>query len=167
MTYLRKKVLDNAGVDYFIKIYQCDRCSKEIPESCPRYHDEENNYHLCLDCGFIEGLIPKKEYLESCGIYLKRIDVAYHEGKIIIWFGKKPPWKRSNKDLRSTSKYKQWRQKVFKRDNYTCQKCGKRGGEIHAHHIKSFKSFPKLRYKTDNGLTLCVECHKKKHKKVW
>jgi len=29
-----------------------------------------------------------------------------------------------------------WREKVFKRDNYTCQVCGKKGGYLIADHIK-------------------------------
>ena len=30
--------------------------------------------------------------------------------------------------VRFTRKYKAWRQKVFERDNFVCQECGKRGG---------------------------------------
>lgn len=57
-------------------------------------------------------------------------------------------------------KYLQWRLNVFKRDNWTCQKCGKRGCYLEAHHIKSWKDYPKLRYKLNNGQTLCLSCHK-------
>src|SRR5262249_39131272 len=32
--------------------------------------------------------------------------------------------------------YKEWRKKVFERDNYTCVACHLRGGELHADHIK-------------------------------
>ena len=45
----------------------------------------------------------------------------------------------------STSQYKNWRKSVFERDNYTCI-CGKRGGDLAAHHIKPWAYFEDLRY---------------------
>jgi hypothetical protein len=60
---------------------------------------------------------------------------------------------------------RQWRSNIFQRDNWTCQTCGARSQEgkkifLEAHHIKSWAEYPKLRYVMDNGITLCVECHK-------
>lgn len=66
---------------------------------------------------------------------------------------------------RQTKEYKNWREKVFKRDNYTCKKCGKRGVEIQAHHVKPWALYPALRYEVNNGITLCNDCHKEIHKK--
>jgi 5-methylcytosine-specific restriction endonuclease McrA len=88
-----------------------------------------------------------------------------------------------NKQVRRYWKLEEWRKKVFERDNYTCQKCGiknKKGlGKtvyIHAHHIKSLSSiigelsFEKAilveeLYDINNGVTLCIKCHKKEHKR--
>lgn len=67
--------------------------------------------------------------------------------------------------LRFTPEYKRWRYDVFARDAFTCRHCGDdRGGNLVAHHVKSFASFPDLRLDVDNGLTLCRSCHDAHHK---
>ena len=91
--------------------------------------------------------------------------------------------KSLQKRLRNSYKYKDWQQAVFVRDDFTCQKCGKRGGDLHAHHKVTFtkltleakKCLPLFDWHeacfsysplwdTQNGLTLCVKCHRKLHK---
>lgn len=74
------------------------------------------------------------------------------------WRGGTSP---ENKRIRMSSKFFEWRKSVFERDNYTCQICKQRGGELHPDHIKQFAYYPKLRFKLSNGRTLCIECHKK------
>lgn len=66
---------------------------------------------------------------------------------------------RHNGDMR----YKRWRDAVYQRDNYTCQKCQTRGGYLNAHHIKSWAKYKKLRYVVANGITYCESCHKEEH----
>ena len=69
-----------------------------------------------------------------------------------------------NRKLRSSFLAREWRKKVFKRDNYTCQACNKRNGNgytvyLEAHHIKSWAKYPRSRYAVSNGITLCKACH--------
>lgn len=61
----------------------------------------------------------------------------------------------------SRVEYKNWRISVFKRDEFTCQKCHTKGCELNADHILPWKLFPELRYSIKNGRTLCVSCHRK------
>jgi hypothetical protein len=56
-----------------------------------------------------------------------------------------------------------WREAVYSRDKWECQKCGV-GGGFNAHHIKNFHKYPELRFAIDNGITLCVSCHAQFHR---
>ena len=83
------------------------------------------------------------------------------------------------KDLiRTNYLYRQWRSDVYTRDKYTCQICGDdRGGNLHAHHIKSYSSIIQKYeittleealnceelFNINNGITLCKKCHKRIH----
>ncbi|MFA5351587.1 MAG: NUMOD3 domain-containing DNA-binding protein [Candidatus Omnitrophota bacterium] len=94
-----------------------------------------------------------------------------HIGIKSYWKGKKRPeisksfhwqWKGGitpiAKAVRNSLEYKLWREAIFKRDNYTCQICGKRGGDMRANHIKKFADYPELRFDLNNGITICKEC---------
>jgi hypothetical protein len=91
-----------------------------------------------------------------------------------LWTGKEypkgpdaPRWKDGsslkNDRARSSGQLSRWRRLVYKRDNFTCQVCGKTNCYLNAHHIKHFADNEKLRFDVDNGVTLCVECHGEKH----
>lgn len=64
-----------------------------------------------------------------------------------------------NRKLRQSIEFKEWRKKVFNRDNYTDQKTGTRGAELHPHHILNFAEYPELRFDINNGITLSKESH--------
>ncbi len=96
----------------------------------------------------------------------KKIGDANRGEKCNFWKGGISHIYKSKRQLAMTTiKYRIWRDKVFERDNYTCQECGERGEKLNAHHIKSWKEYQKLRYLISNGITLCRECHKNIHKK--
>lgn len=67
------------------------------------------------------------------------------------------------KERRNYPQYREWRKNVYERDDYTCQKCKVRGGELHAHHLYSYSQYPDKRVCIDNGITLCVDCHTEFH----
>jgi len=97
---------------------------------------------------------------------------------------KNPNWKGGmtpiHLKIRTSNRYDQWRQQIFLRDNFTCQKCGDdKGGNLQAHHKKPFSRLLKeVRqylplfdlyegamiyaplWNIDNGITLCDKCHR-------
>jgi len=103
-------------------------------------------------------------------------------------------WKGGISDLciriRQLSQYKLWREQIFEKNDYTCQECFHRGGDLEAHHKKEFNiilegflnkynqfspiedketllrlsiTYPPF-WDVDNGITLCEECHKIKRR---
>jgi len=80
--------------------------------------------------------------------------------------------------FRTSKEYADWRISCMARDKFTCQTCGKKGGMLNVHHIKTVKDiFKEYDIKTrsdfincdelwdmDNGITLCIDCHKEIHR---
>ncbi|XOB42479.1 MAG: NUMOD3 domain-containing DNA-binding protein [Candidatus Nealsonbacteria bacterium] len=91
----------------------------------------------------------------------KKIGEAEKGEKHWNWKGGITPM---NIKIRNSFRSKEWKNSVFARDNWTCQKCGKRGIELRAHHILSFFEHPKLKFEISNGMTLCKSCHQKFHR---
>ena len=57
-----------------------------------------------------------------------------------------------------------WSQAVKKRDNYICVACTIQDKiNIDAHHILGVQEYPDLQFNINNGVTLCIPCHKKFH----
>lgn len=88
---------------------------------------------------------------------------AEHKAKIARYGERNHLWKGGitpeNARIRTSKEYKEWRLAVFTRDDFTCQHCGKRGGTLHADHIRDFAKHKHLRMDPSNGRTLCVPCH--------
>lgn len=76
--------------------------------------------------------------------------------------------KNFNRRFRNNIQWKIWREKVFIRDDYTCQKCKSKGIYIEAHHIIPVKECLSLKkeeliFDVDNGISLCRKCHMNVH----
>lgn len=54
-----------------------------------------------------------------------------------------------------------FRDAVFKRDNYKCKMCGLKTDieQLDAHHITDRTLMPNGGYVKENGIALCPECH--------
>lgn len=103
---------------------------------------------------------------------------AWNKGKEIpkIQGDKSPHWKGGvtplNMRVRRCPKYRNWVKEILKRDDFICQFCGKRGGDLEVDHYpiqfaeimistKSFREAMESEQLWDimNGRTLCVPCH--------
>ena len=81
--------------------------------------------------------------------------------------------KSLNYQIRNSLEYYKWRSDVFQRDGWICRTCGDIG-RMNAHHKKPFNQIIKENnittlkdalgcnelWNIDNGITLCIECHK-------
>lgn len=129
------------------------------PETRQKIREAHLGRHYSLATEFKKGQVAPRTGVTLSAETKRRISEA-KKGQI--------PWNKglgtkshANELARKTLQARLWRISVFKRDDYTCQGCGDRGGELHAHHIKPFSTHPELRYELDNGVTLCVSCHRK------
>ena len=102
-----------------------------------------------------------KTYEELYGVEkamaLRKLRSESRKGEKCNWW-RGTSWQNRNKHV--GTKYSKWRITVFQRDDWTCCACGRKGGYMEAHHLKSWKNFPGLRLVVDNGITLCKKpCH--------
>ena len=104
----------------------------------------------------------------SEGLKGRKLSDEHKEGLSRAFRGENNPnWKggvsSENHKLRTSKRWSQWRERVFERDNWTCQDCGERGCTLHPHHILPLADHPEFAYDVDNGITLCVPCHRGRH----
>lgn len=112
-----------------------------------------------FEVGHVDLVPPEKRgHSEETRAKIKEI------GRKLARYGVEHPlWKGGAREARKREMrgylYRDWRQAVFERDNWTCQMCSVRGVYLEADHIKPWCGFPDLRYAVENGRTLCRPCH--------
>jgi len=141
------------------RIWKCQRCGEVLPRRrkfCQAHRFIRNTCLLnCKMCGKeFQDYKHKKFCSREC--YIKTVGPRQRGDKSHLWRGGVSP---AEKIIRESAEYALWRSNVFKRDDWTCQICRKRGGILTAHHIKEFLKYPELRMELANGITLCWDCH--------
>ena len=193
----------NKPITFGSKTGLCQSCSRKEsykdPRNNPQYKDGRSLIeYRCIDCNKKLSRKSKNERCRSCVN-----SFLYKNG------GKKHPWKGKhlsketrhkqslahkgensynwqggitpfNQQIRKLFKYRLWRDDIFTRDDFTCQSCFKRGGYLHAHHLKSFSIILKENnintleeaercqelWNINNGLTLHEKCHYGVHDEI-
>jgi 5-methylcytosine-specific restriction endonuclease McrA len=173
-------------------------------------HGKCITFPLCIDCGkqlgnynakrcrscHISELNKKRWTNEDFRTKMKKL-ISIKAKKRLSIPENNPNWKGGLKGLyrliRDLEEYKIWRNKVFKRDYYTCQECLQISiGNIEVHHKKHFaillneflqeyNQFSPIEdkeilvrlainwkpfWEISNGKTLCEKCHHKKGKHI-
>lgn len=139
-------------VDLFVVLLDENKTRKDIEVLF-----ENHPSTISMDMASQKRTCP--DFNDECDCFLPSI-----KGKE-IWCVRKRIEARESTDKRNYPEYQDWRSKVFERDDYTCKRCGYRGGELNAHHIKPYKNNKKERLDLNNGITLCKKCHVEEHKK--
>lgn len=143
---------------------KCQMCGRKI--TYLESYRKVDSYYFCGDCSFIAGLIDSKTLKKEFYYFIPEDIIGepvIKNGKI-EFVSKSFIKAKTNNNFRRTPEYRKWRNEVYKRDNYTCQICGQKGGKLNAHHIKLFSKHKELRIDVKNGITLCEKCHKEIHR---
>ena len=137
----------------------CQQCGKEFK----RIRGNVNRY-CSKKCYYASGKVGKKPIILTCEYCGKKFQkkAGYNRKKYCSKKCRYTAAQVADSSERRNHKYKKWRRDVLERDNFTCQHCGS-PKRLQAHHIKEWAKFPKLRYKVENGLTLCTKCHTIEH----
>jgi len=174
--------------------FECEQCGKIVQERLDNIR--ERKYLHCRDCkykklhkDYINGDFKiwnkgNHKCLNSGRTHFKRGQhisqkTEFKRGKLHL------QWKQNRNELRTPlrelirgcANYIEWREKIYKRDKYTCQICHEMGGKLVSHHINTFdKILRKYNIKDledalickdlwdiNNGITLCNYCHKYVH----
>ena len=143
-------------------------CSPDCFHKARKHHTESKKCPICgkifnrEDVGnrSLKGW-EKRIYCSNRCLYIGK------RGKNNNLWGKRGPlcsrWKggvmKQHELERRSPAYHEWRNNVFKRDYYTCKKCGSIKVKLRAHHIESFHNHPELSMSIENGITFCIDCH--------
>lgn len=122
--------------------------------------------HQCERCGKTQMVTPQKKKTARFCCHTCKILWQFESGNLDNSGAKNANWQGGvthwTQRFYQSSTWRKIRAVVLKRDNYTCQKCGKYSKKrLLVHHVESYR-FGKNN-SLDNLTTLCKKCHGKMH----
>lgn len=141
-TEIRYIVASNGVKHYKL---QCLVCGQKVGEAIP-YREIEN----------IEDVLPYDEQLYSYykGQIMERANEIAQE-RHAQWQARRTPWDRDYQRYLESDAWKDKRQRVLQRDNYTCKACEKRPA-TQAHHLTYKHVFNEPLF---DLVSVCDVCH--------
>lgn len=157
----------NADNYYYIdEIAEENKIESKINEDGDEYY-EDLTYIIAepddVVVNFIAGINTKSA---SCVLdymvneIIRELDIDYPNTIVLKQVYKKSITPKVGK-RKTGFLHQAWASLVKDRDK-KCTECGS-VYDLHAHHIKQYKSHPELRNDVNNGITLCGNCHRKWH----
>ena len=132
------------AVPWFVSAGRATFCSRECFYKGRETRKKRQFTFVCQFCGKVFcSSTPKRKYCSRQCSYSAQFKLD-----------KEP------KKSRPTG-HANWSRKVILRDK-KCIRCGSLGN-LQAHHVRSWKGNPELRYDVGNGATLCPWCHHSQH----
>lgn len=125
-------------------------------------HNNRQVLRICAFCGKTTMVAPSQQDRRYCN----RICMTVHYRSGIM--SKESHWNWQGGITDNTERevkypgYGTWRKLVYERDKYMCQVCAAKRN-LCAHHVKAIAEYPALVLVVDNGIILCVPCHKEVH----
>lgn len=126
---------------------------------------------LCF-CGKIFKVEPYRVNKAKFCSHSCRAKFYFTGERNVNWKGGISSWKDQ---VKASKEYKEWRMSVFQRDRFTCKWCGHRSvkskahgdktSDIQAHHITPMSKDKEQWFLINNGITLCIPCHRKTYGK--
>lgn len=154
--------------------YQCywqslqGKKRKPLSEETKKKIGLANDRKIKVNCGYCGKEIKKHRYLKSKRYFCSRKCQGQFYSELLPK-EETSNWQGGINDKRDTERktreIKKWKKGILRKQNWTCQKCNKRGGSLEVHHIENFSKNENKRALLENGIVFCKKCHTKFHKK--
>lgn len=159
---VNRKVIFRAAKKFNIKFPNVSKKKVVNKKALKQFEKILRYYYYNLD-------FDKKQILEFLDLTYMSLANYFKEFRLKPKPNKSPEEYKTIRSIRNCSELYHWKKNCLKRDNNTCQVCGKKE-RLHVHHILDFLTNPKHRFDIKNGITLCggnyrskESCHYKAH----